>query len=192
MEPHAIVQARQRFARAKAALDEFEASNNYDEAESAWTDFLLATATIYSKLEQGAKSSGKSQAWFGRQKKRRKDDKILRYLHFARNSDEHGIERVTERKENNKDLFGVPLKFGERREVKFFSGKDPETGKLIPKATGWLSGPSINLIRATDSRFGDYCDPPELSDAPPRDPLTLARAALPIIEEMLDEADKLV
>jgi hypothetical protein len=193
MDHHALVQARQRFARAEAALAHFEAATNYDEAESAWTDFLLATATIYSKLEQGAKANGKSLAWFGRQKKRRKDEQILRYLHFARNSDEHGIERVTERKENNRHLFGEPFKFGERREITFFRGRDPDTGELIPSGVkGFACGPGINLIRATDARFGDFCDPPEIPDTLPKDPLSLGRAALPLLEAILNEADKLV
>jgi len=193
MNPHALVQARQRLARANAALAELEAATNYDEAEIAWTDFLLAASTIYSKLEQGAKVSGKSQAWFGRQKKRRRDDHLLRYLHFARNSDEHGIERVTERAENNRELFGEPFKFGEHREFRGVSGKDPETGDLIfNEVRGWVSGPGIKLVRATDARFGDYCDPPVIGETPPNDPLTLGKTALPMIEAIIEEAEGLV
>ncbi len=188
MNPHALVQARQRFARADAAIAEFEAASNYCEAETAWTDFLLAASTIYSKLEQGAKGNGKSGAWFGRQKKARKDNQILRYLHFARNSDEHGIERVTERSENNKNIF----KFGERREATFYHAPDSDTGELRFKGTAWACGPCIDLIRARDSRFGDFCDPPQMEGSAPKDPLALGRVAMPMIEAMLEEAEALI
>ena len=51
---------------------------DFAHAEEAWTDFLLAASTIYTKLEQGAKTSGQSAAWFGRKKKQRRDDPVLR------------------------------------------------------------------------------------------------------------------
>jgi hypothetical protein len=53
------------------------------------------SSTIYSKLEQGAKGCGPSDAWFGRKKYDRKTDPLLRYIHHARNADEHGLEAVT-------------------------------------------------------------------------------------------------
>jgi hypothetical protein len=94
MNADAIDQAKSRLSRAEKALAALSAAKAIEEAEAAWTDFLIAAATIYSKLEQGAKGSGRCEGWFGQKKKARKDDQLLRYLHFARNSNEHGIERV--------------------------------------------------------------------------------------------------
>jgi hypothetical protein len=117
MDAQAVERAKGRVRRAEKALQALKEATNYDEAEEAWSNFLLAASTIYSKLEQGSKSKGKSAGWFGRKKKERKDDPLLRFLHHARNSDEHGIERVAQRGGNQFDLTdGAKLKFNERRE----------------------------------------------------------------------------
>jgi hypothetical protein len=53
---------------------------------------------VFTKLEQGAKSHPKSQPWSGPVKHQRRTDALLQYIHQARNSDEHGIQRITDRK----------------------------------------------------------------------------------------------
>src|SRR5690606_27755019 len=118
MDPQAVEQAKIRLKKAETAIARLKSADSFEQAEDAWTDFLSATSTIYSKLEQGAKVNGKSSAWFGRKKKERKDDPLLRYLHYARNSDEHGVQRLVERRtKGDRPLFGgAPLKFGEKRE----------------------------------------------------------------------------
>jgi hypothetical protein len=160
MEPQAVAQAFVRLQKAEKTLQALEVATNYDDAESAWIDFLIAASAVYSKLEQGAKSKGSSQGWFGRKKKERKDDPLLRYLHHARNSEEHGIERVVARGGNPRDLpSGRPLKFGERvlKKLEFRNqGSDAKWGPI----DGYLYGPTLTLVRVHDSRFGDYCDPP--------------------------------
>jgi hypothetical protein len=162
MDVQAVEQAKAKLRKAEKSLEALKAATNYEEAEEAWSDFLLATSTIYSKLEQGSKTRGTSAGWFGRKKNERKHDPLLRYLHQARNSDEHGIERVAERGGNQRDLStGEPLKFNERREKLITEVRDGQTGAI--KATNikaLLYGPSLAMIRVHDRRFGDYCDPP--------------------------------
>jgi hypothetical protein len=155
MKAEALQQAKSRLVRATQAIETLKTASTVEDAEAAWTDFLLAAATIYSKLEQGAKTNGKSQAWYGRKKKERRDDQLLLYLHFARNSDEHGIERVVETTTANPNL-----KFNERYPLKVQKldqiTHEPvgEPGDVV------IAGPTIRPVRAWDSRFGDYCDPP--------------------------------
>ena len=116
MDPNAVEQAQVRLRKAEKALEALKEADGYEAAEDAWTDFLLAASTIYTKLEQGSKSNNRSSGWFSRKKKERKDDPLLKYLHRARNSDEHGIERIDERGGNKHDLMtGEKLKFNERR-----------------------------------------------------------------------------
>lgn len=163
MDANAVEQAHARLKRAERALADLKAAPDYTTAEDAWTDFLLAVAGIYSKLEQGAKGNGKSAAWFGRKKAERKSDPLLRYLHFARNSDEHGIERTTSRAKGNAMGFdNKPLKFGEKVEV-LVSHYDPVAKKPIGEQTpGYLPGPGLVMVRAHDRRYGDFCDPPQM------------------------------
>jgi hypothetical protein len=198
MDSQAVEQAKGRLQRADKALYALKTATNYDEAEEAWSDFLLAAATIYSKLEQGSKSNGTSSGWFGRKKKERKDDPLLRFLHHARNSDEHGIERVAERGGNPRDLGGKPLMFNEYREHVIQDIRDPKTGEIkLQNIPAILHGPSLTMIRVHDRRFGDYCDPPtehmgktiELED---NSLIGVAALGLAHLSNLVAEAEKLV
>ncbi len=146
MDAQAVEQAEAKWRKAKKSLEILRAAKNYEGAEEAWSDFLLAASTIYSKLEQGSKSKGSSGGWFGRKKKERKDDPVLRYLHYARNSDEHGIERVAARGGNLVDITAgnEPLKFNERREKLINTVHDGRSGQLKAKnIPAMLYGPSL-------------------------------------------------
>lgn len=93
MKPVAIEAADARVQRARGTISIMERSDvPIRDIESAWWTFLLAASGVYSKLEQGAKGAGKSEAWFGRVKHTRKNDPLLSYLHHARNSEEHSLE----------------------------------------------------------------------------------------------------
>jgi hypothetical protein len=146
--------------RAEKALAALSAAKAIEDAEAAWTDFLIAAATIYSKLEQGAKGSGRCEGWFGRKKRARKDDQLLRYLHFARNSNEHGIERVVATSASNFHR-GRPLGFNERIPVKIHAVDQATMLPIVGEsAEGVIAGPTIRPVRAHDRRYNDYCDPP--------------------------------
>lgn len=198
MDAQALDQAKGRLKRAEKAFDALRTATNYEEAEEAWSDFLLATATIYSKLEQGAKLKGKSQAWFGLKKKERKDDQLLLFLHRARNSDEHGIERVAARGGNSRDLTGKPLLFNEYREHVITSVKDHKTGEIkAENIRAILHGPSLQMIRVHDRRFGDYCDPPmthlgKSIDVDDNSLIGVAALGLTYLRSLVEEAEGLV
>lgn len=195
MDTSAVEQAMKRLAKAEKSAMDLANATNLDDAEEAWTDFLIAVSTIYSKLEQGAKGSPKSEPWYGKKKKERKSDPLLRYLHFARNSNEHGIERISSVTPPNWDVDNAPLKFNERRQYKaqFIdkTTKEP-TGNLIDVV---IAGPTLKPIKVTDSRFNDECDPPtthlgneiEFADFIDK----LAHAAMPYFRNMLQEAETL-
>ena len=160
MRAAAIDQAKSRLKQAEDALVALKAAKAVEDAEAAWTDYLVAAGTIYSKLEQGAKGSGTCEGWFGKKKKARKDDQLLRYLHFARNSNEHGIERVVTTSAANHHR-GRPLAFNERIPVRIYPVDQATMAPLIGQsAEGVMAGPTLGPIRAHDRRYNDYCDPP--------------------------------
>jgi hypothetical protein len=97
MDKTAVTAASESLARAEAALRDIEAAQTVGEIEKAWSDFLTAANRVFSKLQQGAKSNGQTAAWYARIRHERKRDKLLRYLRHARNADEHGLAKVTER-----------------------------------------------------------------------------------------------
>jgi hypothetical protein len=59
------------------------------EVRRAWSRFLMHANRVFSKLEQGSKV-GSSQPWYGRIINERRTDPLLRYVHQARDADEHG------------------------------------------------------------------------------------------------------
>lgn len=194
MNPHAVKKAAVRLQRARKAHAALEAAKNFEDAEEAWTDFLLAANGFYSVLEQGSKSHGPSSGWFGRLKGKRKKDPLLKYLHFARNSDEHGVRRVTNHGGIPMYPGGESVPFGEKHEVKI-QPLDENKNPIGEAQTGFFMGPRLVAITAHDDRFSDSCDPPEehlgqkfnFSD----DPRYIAEAALSYLESALEEAAKL-
>ncbi|MGB8737108.1 MAG: hypothetical protein WCD20_13485, partial [Rhodomicrobium sp.] len=161
MNPSAVEQAKLRLIKAQKALAAFRASTTFQEAEEAWTDFLVAASAIYSKLEQGVKGHSKSEPWYGRKKNERKKDRLLKYLHHARNSNEHGIERVVGTTPPNFDLLGRPLKFNERHSLMIDILDGVTKLPIGGKREAVLAGPTLKPIRAYDRKYGDYFDPPK-------------------------------
>lgn len=194
MDLSAVEQAGVRLHKAERALERLTKATGFAEAEDAWSDFLLAASGMYSKLQQGAKVSGKSGEWFGRQVKARRDNAVLRYIHHARNSDEHGIRRITGRSGPNW-WEGRELQFGEQIQVE---GQFADGRTLEPKGDpvkAWIFGPYITLVRVHDDRYHDYCDPPAVGTIEGKigtNPIHVAEAAIPMLRTMLEEAAELV
>jgi hypothetical protein len=207
----AISQAHERLNRAQDALQAMERANNFYDVQQAWTDFLTAANTIYSKLQEGAKGCGKSEPWFGRQLHARRSDPLLRYIHFARNADEHGIAPITavhlgsvsvapealQRGGTLKFIRTVGTEIGEdgkpRPMVKFTveNNLGPASG---PKPKVYIQQPHVRLISVHDSRFGVSCDPPQEhlgEPLPDQSPQTVANLALIALSRMITEAYEL-
>jgi hypothetical protein len=198
MHPNAITQAEIRFQKAQEASSKLQEVTAFADAESAWSDFLSAASTIYSKLEQGAKTSGKSAAWFGRKKKDRKDDPLLSYIHHARNSDEHGIENITSRHQSYKMPDNNPIGL---LEIIVPEGKSVDDIALIaPDGTRHpVQVPRHNFIRmqtVTDSRYGDDFPVPETHLGKPLEidqitPSAISILALSYLKDLIAEATDL-
>ena len=88
--------SRERLAEAIKALERLEASKNWNDFAVAWELLIWNLGRVYSALEQSVKGHPKSEKWFATQKRLRKTDGALQYLHQARNAAEHGIREVLE------------------------------------------------------------------------------------------------
>lgn len=193
MNPNAVQQAEVRLRKAKASLEQMNKPITFAEFESLWSDFLLAANSVYSKLEQGAKASGSSNAWFGRVKRRRRTEPLLTYLHHARNSDEHGIEPVSKFEPFGIGINGLDGKLHiksleiENGKVKLDPGDDPVDITLLP--------PRAVLVPVHDTRFNDTFYPPtEYQGMPlPPDvtPQIIAALAISALEDIVREAKEL-
>ena len=91
------IKAHTKLLKAKTAMERCEkAINDPAQFQTEWEFFLVALNAVFSFLEQATKEHSKLAPWFGRLKNTRKKDPLLRYLHHARNAEQHGIEPVVE------------------------------------------------------------------------------------------------
>jgi hypothetical protein len=183
MNSEAIHKAARKLESIRRAVEAMKYSKDPINIEEAWEIFVNATGSFYSALEQGAKENDKSKAWFGRKKHERKSDPLLRYLHQARNADEHGIKRITDRTNSH-----ITLKQGASATLR----SDGKKWDVIQQ-DGDIEFPNdvVRLVRVHDDRFHDWYDPPsqhlgrELSDL---SPAAVAGLAFDHLGQVLSEA----
>jgi hypothetical protein len=195
MKDAGLYQAREKLQSARDALSRMTSAETYRAAGQAWSDFLLASNGVYSKLEQGAKGCPASEGWFGRKKHDRKTDELLKYLHHARNADEHGIEGTTlamvAAQSIKGKLHSIGIRLGFDREPEILVRK--ETGAEV-KIERYLGVKNVK-----DARYGDTFSPPKrhLKNDLPNEQSGIVRAdqiatlALAYIECLIAEAAKL-
>lgn len=180
MNPKGLVQAQGRLNTARKALEEFElAQPGSQEYEDAWAEFILALSSVFSKLEQGAKSSPKSKAWFGLIKNKRRTDPLLQYLHQARNSEFHGLETgITTIPEQTSQMYTVTKVEGLKLTV-----EPIDRMHIQPRGSA--------LTRVYNTQYGDTFDPPREHLGKPLDdnkPSTVARLGFVYVQGIVKDA----
>jgi hypothetical protein len=197
MKKIAVDKARVRLDKASGALKRVEASRTFPDFQSAWTDFLVALNSIVFVLEKGARGNPQSQQWYGGKKTFGRKDPLLRYLHQARNADEHGLEPVAERMPAQ-TFIGAP---GQSVNVKSLIVDDngninaqfePVNGVL---PTIKFVPPHAVLIAVSDDRYGETHDPPKSHLGRPllsTSPAAIAKAALEYYSSLIDEAELMI
>lgn len=193
MDQTAVAACSVSLAKAASSIETMRNAKKFAEFEVAWSDFLLAASKIFSKLEQGAKISGPSKAWYGRQKHTRRTDPLLSYVHHARNADEHGILPITDLKPG-----GIGIRSAGTTQIKKMVIKtDKDGGSLEAETSGdplliTITPSIVRLIPVFD--HGDEYKPPTehlgaiISDPAP---VVIAELALAFLRAMTDEASKL-
>jgi len=195
MNAQGYQKARGRLGRAEQALESLKAAKTFDDFDTAWTDLLLALNSVYAILEQASKQTPQSRQWFGARKKQRRKDQLLSYFHQARNTDEHGIEQVTERHEQ---AIGIGDPGSESRiEHASFGGKKVQVrfDPSLPDKSITIYPAKIRLPPVVNSIYGDRFEPPTEHLGKPLDDLSilgLAATALQAHATLLDEAEKLI
>lgn len=157
MRKMGLKSAKERLRRAHAAVKELESATSCDARETAWSHFLLAANAVYSKLDEAARGCGKCTAWMGRKKHVRKTDELLRFIHQARNIDDHGITGTVLHSADFAIIKGPiysikPEIIGDRQIRYTILGG---LGSVVER-TDYLS-----LHNVTDGRHGDTFTPPE-------------------------------
>jgi hypothetical protein len=183
MDKAATDKAARRIEKIRGTIAILETSTP-EAIEDAWEEFVLAAGSFYSAIEQGSKKTAKSKAWFAKKKHERRTNPMLRYIHHARNAEEHGLARITGR-------FNSKIELSPGGSVTVESdGK--KTWKVVD-SEGEIkyANDIVGLVPVKDDRFGDVFEPPDEyqgSDGP----ILLAKQTLDYLEEMHREAITLI
>jgi hypothetical protein len=167
-------------------------SETLEDIESGWSDFLTAAHRIYSKLEQGAKVTEVSKHWFEKKKYQRKTDPFLRYIHHARNVDEHGLTRVTEKTAGGLALgvgpgawrFDGTLGPGGTMKITALGGQVPGVSKFVKVI------PSKVRLQDVVDRGVKY-EPPKGVEGQELTPIEVVKSALVMLQELVEQAESL-
>jgi hypothetical protein len=195
MKLEALHQAYERLERARAAAAYLaDADRPLGQLSIDWSNFVMAANTVYTKLEQGSKGHKKSEYWYGTEKHARKKDPLLRYLHAARNSDEHSLELVSGVGVSGRSFHeGVTVAIDEsRRNIKidFKDAPEPEPGVKVAELRIAFYPQTV-----TDQRFKVRFDPPSSHLSQPIADQTasgIAVLALDYLEKMITVAQALL
>ncbi|HAI29311.1 MULTISPECIES: hypothetical protein [unclassified Thalassospira] len=187
MDERALAKALGKFNRMVTAQQKLENSKSSDDLISAWEDFVIASGSFYAALEQGAKTSPQSNAWFGRVKGDRKKDPLLQYIQQARNAEEHGIEKIS--KPSNSAI--ALRSAGDEVHISSNGNGNWE----VTYASGNVHFPNDEIsLQPVTNRGKSYPPPKEhagvqITDRRPRE---LAHLALRYFSTMIEEAKLLV
>lgn len=193
MDKAAVTASSDHLARATEAVRDIENASTLAGIETAWSDFLTAANRIFSKLEQGAKTNSVSRAWYGRQHHERRTNPLLRYIHHARNVDEHGLAKITERTAPGLALgvgpgvwrFDGTLGPGGQMRITALGGQIPGESKFVESIPS-----KVRLVKVIDR--GDPYDPPRDANAKELLPNEVADLALDYLRTMIEEAGRLL
>ncbi|MEO7504285.1 MAG: hypothetical protein ABIT69_03790 [Sphingomicrobium sp.] len=195
MQRAGFQKARARLLDAFKAHEELKSVQDWAAFESAWTRLLTSLNSVYSILEQSVKGSKASERWFAEAKRARKTDEALKYLHHARNANDHGIVEVLRRVPGGLGItsrsgktYIKELSVGPDGVVKL-EGSDFDGSPLI--VTSYPE--SVELVPVLDR--GVRYDPPDallgksLTD---RSPVALASAVLEHMTVLFVDAETLL
>jgi hypothetical protein len=187
-----------RLEKARAALQRLDQATDLPETESAWSDLIMAAASIYSKLENGSKVSGHATAWYGRVKHERKNDSLLSYIHHARNADEHCVEDITRIANREAQIrFHEPYDPAKLEGKQIFFGRDLRGNPTFRGSEGApfsieaYNEPTLVLVPVRDPRYNDKFAPPDkhlgqqLADTTPR---AIGHLAVAYLERLINDA----
>ena len=143
---------------------------------------------VYTKLENGSKHNSKSKGWFGRIVHERRKDPLLRFIHQARNTEEHGLAGSSNTQAAMSAQGSIHIKCTVVTDDMFAVEYTPANSgsKLAVRF-------SLNLCSVVDDRFGNTFEPPREHLGQPLvdvSPLGVAEAALGYLGNLITKAKR--
>ncbi|MFA6011587.1 MAG: hypothetical protein WC799_16485 [Desulfobacteraceae bacterium] len=98
--------AKRELDAAERAIERMTQAMSIEELEDEWKAFLNTIEKCWIKTERVCQHvKNKFQPWQGNYTNERKNDPLLRYIKHARNSDQHTIQEVFEKKDASSSMY---------------------------------------------------------------------------------------
>lgn len=117
--PAAVEKCYDRLTKATGALFDCRKSSNFKEFYSHWAEFLIHTGGVLNALEAGAQYTPQGKQWYGNVKRQGRNDPLVRYMHQARNTEEHEAEAKTASHREGRIGIGGPGETIRLSEIRF-------------------------------------------------------------------------
>src|SRR5690348_7732201 len=98
MDRKAFSRAREEAAKAAEKIAAIRSAKTLSEISDHWSGYLTHVQRAYTRLRIACREGG-SKGWCDQVFNARDTDELLRYVHQARNADEHGVDKITEEKQ---------------------------------------------------------------------------------------------
>src|SRR4051812_45002165 len=90
---HALQRSKTELKAAAKALERMRAAHSFEDFTHEWQAFPNCLEKVWTKTERECRHvKNRFAPWQGRFRKQRTEGPLLRYLHHARNADQHTIE----------------------------------------------------------------------------------------------------
>lgn len=187
-----LLTVKRELAATQRALEGMRGAKTLDELEAAWRTFLQNANKVWTKIELVCKAPSPAQPWLGAHLRIRKKDMLLRYLHHARNSDEHTLTEIVSKQPGGIGIRGAAGTGGVY--IKSMTINSGPQGTHIKYEGSPIEivqvAPHVRLERVFDR--GTWYNPPtqhlerQLTQA---DPVSVAEAGYEYMRSMVGEAE---
>ena len=155
-----LYHAKSELRSAEKAIERMTQAKSIEDLEDEWKIYLNAIEKVWVKTERGCQHvRNKFQPWQGSFSRERKKDALLKYIKHARNSDQHTIEEVMQKKDASSSMYikgGEGVTHIERLVIENgnlveYRGNKPLTIENLPNR--------VELLRVKDSN--KWYNPPK-------------------------------
>lgn len=184
--------AKKEIKAAKKCIHDMESSNNFDDMEQLWRNYLNHIEKSFTKLLSATSAvKGKFSNTFSKEYSLRNGDELLRYIKQARDSDNHTIEDISKKIYPSMTINPLPgsqvLKFDKL----FLYGDGGMYIEGDPALIEFHPG-SIEVIAVTNR--GSKCNPPTShngNEISTKDPVKLAKYGVAFYEAWIEKSRKI-
>lgn len=193
MKAIAIEKSRERLRRGTLAIEGMEKANSATQFAECWEALLVALKAIGEILRTGAKGHDQSEIFLKNRWAELSTDPLMRYLHEARNVEEHGLE-PTAKFETSSLSIGGP---GEAVRIDGMIGPGGSL-RVTPLGESKVTityRPSETTLLPVMDRSGQLWPVPETHLSKPvsdQSPISISRLGLAVFTELVTDAAKFV